>query len=231
MTKANFRRTLVGAAVAAALGVVATPVAAAPYRGVFDPTNFAGEYIINVSAACIATDGWHANTEEGICAQSLFSAYADVVSDDTSPYTYTGRLNFAPPAISSSSVLFGIYSYGGLIRSFDTDLIPHNGASPSTDDDWWIQFTSGHACYGGPCEDGPPFIITGALPPDPSQTGVYLYLNSQLAPIARADFIGPAVDIGGTIPEPGTIGLVLGGLAGGWLARRRRRKEEVPDSS
>ena len=233
MTNHSFRRTLVGTAVAAALGVLATPVAAAPYRGTFDPTDFEGEYIINVAPACLTTDGWHANA--GICAATLLSAYADVISDDTSisPATYTGRLTFAPPAITSSSVLFGIYVYGGLIRSFDTDLIQSVGEAPATpNDDWWIQFTSGHACYGGPCDNGPPFNITGALPPDPSQTGVYLYLNSQLAPIARADFIGPAVDIGGTgtVPEPGTLSLLLGALGGGWLARRRRKQND-PDSS
>ena len=54
MTSMNFRRTLVGAAVATALGVLADPATAAPYRGAFDPVDFAGEYIINVNPTCLA---------------------------------------------------------------------------------------------------------------------------------------------------------------------------------
>jgi len=63
---------------------------------------------------------------------------------------------------------------------------------------------------------------------DPNQNGVYLYADTTGSPIARADYLGPAVDL--AIPEPGTLSLLLGALGGGWLARRRR-KDKVPDSS
>ena len=156
MTNANFRRTLVGAAVAAALGVLATPAGAAPFRGTFDPTNFAGEYTINVSAACLMqTNGWYANA--GICSATLLDVQADVVSTDSAP-PFTGHLIFVPPVITSPSTLLGLYVYGGAIDSFDTTLIHHQAGSDATTADWWIQFTSGHRCYGGPCY-GP--LITG----------------------------------------------------------------------
>jgi hypothetical protein len=231
MTNANFRRTLVGAAVAAALGVLATPASAAPFRGTFDPTNFSGEYTINVSAGCLAqANGWYANA--GICSATLLDAQADVTSSDVTP-NFNGHLRFAPPVITSPSTLFGLYVYGGAIDSFDTTLIHHNVAtSDATPHDWWIQFTSGHRCYGGPCVGplgGPTDVQPEGAPGfDPRLNGVYLYGVSTGAPLDRASYLGPAVDIGGAVPEPGTLSLLLGALGGGWLARRRR-KEKVPD--
>ncbi|MET0682890.1 MAG: PEP-CTERM sorting domain-containing protein [Casimicrobiaceae bacterium] len=220
MTSMNFRRTVVGAAVATALGVLAEPATAAPYQGVFDPVDFSGQYIINVNPTCLLTSGWHANA--GICAATLLSAYADVVSSAPEGPNYTGRLTFAPPAISSSLQLFGIYVYGGQIDSFDTAPLPQQGESPSTPDNWFLKFTSGQA----PCSYPPCIGPDGALPFDPTLKGVYLSANF-LGIIASAQYIGRAVDIGG-IPEPGTLSLLLGAIGGGWLARRRR-KEKVPD--
>ena len=107
MTSMNFRRTLVCAAVATALGVLAEPATAAPYHGAFDPPDFSGEYIINVNPTCLLTSGWHANA--GICAATLLSAFSDVVSSAPEGPNYTGRLTYAPPAISSSLQLFGLY--------------------------------------------------------------------------------------------------------------------------
>src|SRR5262245_21326222 len=97
MANGNFRRTLVCAAVAAALGVLCTPAGAAPYRGTFDPTDFNGEYIIDVNPVCL-TNGWHANNP-GLCAATLTSAFANVIAspDATDPVPYTGTLTFAGP--------------------------------------------------------------------------------------------------------------------------------------
>jgi len=217
MTKANFRRTLVGAAVAAALGVMG-PADAAPYRGTFDPVDFSGEYEINVAAACLQQgNGWFPNS--GICTATLISAFADTVSTSPDP-TFNGRLIFAPPIVSSG--LFGLYVYGGQIDSFDTALIHHQAGSDPTPDDWWIQFVSGH--MPPPCQY--PVCIDAAPSFDTTTKGVYLYLNTQDAPIASAQYTSRAVDL--AIPEPGTLSLLLGALGGGWLARRRR-KEKVPD--
>jgi hypothetical protein len=227
MTKANFRRTLVGAAVAAALGVVG-PADAGPYRGTFDPIDFSGEYIIDVSPACLAQgNGWYANS--GMCAATLTSAFADVASSSPGDPDYYGRLTFAPPEISSASQLFGLYVYGGKLDSFDTVLIHQTGESPSTPDDWWLQFVSGHCPVGQDCYGGFVPLLFDAAPASTLGNGVYLFVGSEPnanSPAASAEYLGPAV----AIPEPGTLSLLLGALGGGWLARRRR-KEKVPDTN
>ncbi len=216
MTNMNFRRTLVGAAVAVALGLAGDPAVAAPYKGSFDPYDFAGDYVINVDPACLTQgNGWFANA--GICTASLTSAFAVITS--TPPETYAGTVTFAPPAISSSSELFGLYVYGGKIDSFDTDLIPYVSGIPDPATayggplDFWIQFVSGEMCEG-PC---------GEL-----GKGVYLFESSEPdpdSPTSSAEYLGPAE----AVPEPGTLGLILGALGGGWLARRRRKDKAPPD--
>jgi hypothetical protein len=123
MTNANFRRTLVGAAVAAALGVLGTPASAAPYRGSFDPTDFAGEYEINVSAACLLSDGWHANT--GICTAQLINAYADVTSDDVTP-------NFDGPADIRAARGIGPNAAWNLCLRGPDRFVRHGLDSPSS---------------------------------------------------------------------------------------------------
>jgi len=208
MSRKSFRRTLVVAAVATALGVLTTPAAAAPYRGTFDPFDFSGDYVINVNPLCLATDGWHANAP-GICAATLLSATADVTGD------YTGTVEFAS-SISSNPPLFGLYVAGGKIVSFDTDLLHDISSSPLASQEFWIKFGSGQ-CTSGPCygDELGVFLFTGVEFPDPQ-------------PVSTASYLGPAVDL--AIPEPGTLSLLLGALGGGWLARRRR-KEKVPDTN
>ena len=172
MMSMNFRRTLVCTAVATTLGLLAEPATAAPYQGIFDPDDLSGQYIINVSPTCLLTSGWHANA--GICAATLLSAYADVVSSSPNP-TYTGRLTFAPPAISSSLQLFGLYVYGGQIDSFDTAPLPQVGEAPGTPDNWFLKFTSGQMPCTYPCIniDGGPADTTVKGPSLRQQPGRY----------------------------------------------------------
>jgi len=209
MAGKNFRRTLVGGAVAIALGVTAAPAAAAPYRGTFDPFDFSGEYVINVDPLCLTqADGWYAN-EPGICAATLLSATAQVTGD------YTGTVEFAS-SISSNPPLFGLYVVGGKIDSFDTDLLHDIGATPEPSPEFWIKFGSGQCPIGGGCYGDP--------------NGVFLFTGVEFpnsVPVSTAIYLGPAVDL--AIPEPGTISLVLGALGGGWLIRRRRRTEDLPE--
>ena len=140
MTDAKFRRTLVGAAIATALGLLGDPATAAPYRGTFDPPSFFGEFTINVSPDCLAQEnGWYANEVESICDATLVSAIAEVHP----PNTYDGVLTFGP--VFSQSQLFGLYILDGNIDSFDTALIHHASGVPDpiSPQEFWIQFVSG----------------------------------------------------------------------------------------
>jgi hypothetical protein len=211
----NFQRTVLAVAVATALGVTAVVASAAPYQGGFDPIRFSGQYIINVDPTCLDTDGWHANA--GICSATLLNTFAEVTALPTDTPNFNGHLFFAPPSISVSSELFGIFVSEGRIDSFDTALLPFVSSTPTTSDEWWIQFVSGQM----PCT----ICITAF---DTSLRGVYLYANSMTAPVAMAQYSGLAIDLG-AIPEPGTLGLMLGALGAGWLARRRREGDLPPD--
>jgi hypothetical protein len=187
MSDKSFRRTLVGAAVATALGVVlTTPAAAAPYRGTFDPFDFSGEYIINVNPACLAqADGWYENVA-GICAATLLSASADVTGD------YNGTLTFAPPSISTNPPLFGLYVLGNQIDSFDTGFLHDVGSVPAASQEFWIRFASGQ-CTTSDC-------FYGAN----SENGVRLFTGVEFpntTPVSTARYLGPAVDLALAVPS------------------------------
>jgi hypothetical protein len=232
-TGTNFRRTVLAAAVAAALGLSGEPATAAPYQQSYDPIDFAGYYIINVpNPTCLLTSGWHANggTCGGMTLTSIFAT--SVVSTAPEPI-FNGTMTFAPPAISSASELFGLYAYGGAIQAIDTSEIPFVSSSPTDNiNTWWIEFSSGHCPYGEGCygriggfggldEAGP----EGAPTFNTNLIGVYMGVNGGPA-TGMAQYLGPAVAV--AVPEPGTLGLIFGALGGGWLARRRRKKDESP---
>lgn len=225
-----FRRSLLGVAVAGTLGIVGNASAAVLYQGTFDPVNFSGTYQIKVDNDCLtmSPNGWIANagtndftTGDFTCNVSLQSISASVVSTSPDP-VYTGTLDFAPPEISSSSQLYGVNVVGGALDSLDTDLIHHVGASPSTSDDWWLQFTSANIdpCFLDPYS----CIFIDALNVGPQvelPKGVYLYYGVEPTigqPAGTAEYTGIQ-----QIPEPGTLALGLGALAGGWLSRRRKK--------
>ena len=83
-------------------------------------------------------------------------------------------------------------------------------------------------CYGPTAGGGSASVQPQGALGQLQLEGVYLFVNNPGSPIATAQYLGPAQDIG--VPEPGTLSLLLGALGGGWLARRRR-KEQVADSS
>jgi hypothetical protein len=213
LTKATMHRkrvlvSLAGCLLAAMLGIADTADAAL-YSGRFDPIDFSGDFEITIPDACL-TDGWHANDAD--CAVTLNSASADVLSTAPDP-VYSGTLTFAPPEISDSTWLLGVYIVDGKLDSFDTLPIPYVSASPTTPDDWALQFSSGQMpCF---CETDfrlSSFVAFSVAPPQPPK-GVYLYANGN--PSDPATYF----DIT-RVPEPGTLPLIAGALLAGWLLRR-----------
>jgi hypothetical protein len=198
--------SLAGCLLAATLGIAGASEAAL-YSGRFDPIDFSGDFQITIPDACL-TDGWHANDAD--CAVTLNSASATVNSTDP---LYSGVLTFAPPEISDSNWLLGVYIVDGQLDSFDTRPISYVSATPTTGDDWALQFSSGQMpCF---CESDyriSSFVALTVVDPQPPK-GVYLYAND-----VRSE---PATYLDITrVPEPGTVPLIAGALLAGWLLRR-----------
>lgn len=223
MSGKRFRRSLSAIAISA-LFSVSMAGEAAIYSGRFDPVDFSGEYTITVPEACRLQGtgtGWYAN--DANCAVTLTSASARVISSAPEGPNYDGTLTFAPPAISSSSTLFGVYIVNNELDSFDTGLIPVVGGVPTTADGWWIEFLSGHMpppcdsyCYGttDSYDFAPAAFVATDGPYGPR--GVNLYNSNFDGPIANADYTEVT-----RVPEPGTLPLLGGALLGAWLLRRR----------
>ena len=208
----HFRRSLTAVAIAAVIGASGASEAAI-YAGRFDPIDFSGTFKITVNDAClIQNDGWYANS--GGCTATLTSALADVISTPTDP-DYTGTLTFAPPDISSSASLFGVYIVNHQLDSFDTGLLDLIGAAPATTDNWWLQFASGQM-PGPTCDNYCYSSILAFDSVDPLGKGVYLYANDPNTPAATAEYTSVT-----RIPEPGTLELLGGALLAGWLTLKR----------
>ena len=191
---------------AASMGFTSA-VGAAVYSGRFDPISFSGDFQITIPNACL-TDGWHAN--DANCAVTLDSASADVLSTAPDP-VYTGALTFAPPQISESFLLFGVYIVDGKLDSFDTGLLSYVGASPVTTDAWFLQFSSGQMpCF---CETFRSAFVAASFQPEQPPKGVYLFANGTRADATYTDIT--------LVPEPATLTLLGGALLGGLLMRRR----------
>jgi len=182
---------------------------AALYSGRFDPIDFSGDFQITIPNACLI-DGWHANDAD--CAVTLNIASADVVSTAPDP-VYTGTLTFAPPAISSSDWLLGVFIVDGELDSFDTRPLPFVSADPATWDDWRLQFSSGEMpCFCEGLLRTPSFVALSVEEQQPPK-GVYLSVNGGTA--AEATYM----DIT-RVPEPATLPLIGAALLAGWLVRR-----------
>jgi hypothetical protein len=211
---------LASAAVVAALGLAQGPAHGAFFAGTFDPTDFSGSFTLVLSNACLITDGWIANGSGG-CTGSLNFVGASVTSTAPEP-VYTGNLTFAPPAITSPSQLLGFSFSEGQLTGLDTTLIHHVTEDPSTDDEWWIQFSTGEMPGGNhpPCD---PYCGAEIAFFTPQQTGlpsgVFLYAGpfGERTLLATAQYTG----ITQLVPEPGTLALLTGAMLTGWIIRRR----------
>lgn len=233
MRGSPFRRTLASAAVVAALGITEGPAYGAVFAGTFDPVDFSGSFTLVLADACLLSDGWKANGAGG-CSGTLTFAQADVTSSPPEGPSFVGQLTFAPPPISDPLTILGFHIVGGLLMGFDSTLIHHTGASPSTPDDWWIQFTSGAMPGGnhGPdpvgCEPycfEPPIgdldLLFGIQQEPGLSRGVYLYAANGLTggqPVLVDTAQYTSIQL---IPEPGTLALAVGAMLTGWVIRRR----------
>jgi hypothetical protein len=221
------------------------------YPGHIDPTGtgtvpgFHADFVVNIDPACF-TGIWQATNQNpavsgsGCGNASLYSAtvdlYSALVTDPPVPGVVLGHFVLGPNA---GFPIVGVVGFFGQPKEIDTGPMgPAPGQPEGSHTDWvthnfWLQFVSGQCpAVGGGCTPLPgPSTLFSKSPGDPG----YIFLDflnfAHLSNPGIVSFGAQCTDpnncrIGGVngAPEPGTLGLILGALGGGWLARRRKAK-------
>lgn len=193
-------RMLLGATAAAAVAIFAAPASAVIYSSGFDPLSFSGTGFFQFDDHCLTDNGGNGNYTQAECNASLLSASVDMVA--TAP-DGTGHLDFGP-----STNIFNIVISGGELVGVDSGLFgpAFTGASCSGSlcdgAPWWIQWLSD--------VDDPVFLFTGNC--------IEGCFPNQSPSATAFDVTFTRLEV----PEPGTLGLILGGAGAAWWARRRK---------
>jgi hypothetical protein len=194
-------RILLGALATGAVAIFAAPASAVHYTSGFDPlgaVTFSGTGLLQFDDSCLNADGLYS---AAACNLVLLSASLDMTDTGSSDIAH---LDFAPVLPDSTDMVDLIIS-GGTLVGIDTGLI---GPVFVTDDGsslfgpWWLQWQS-----------DPVFLFTGGC----------TFVESQVC-TPNEFSSGEATNVTFTrVPEPGTLGLILGGIGAAWFARRRKR--------
>jgi hypothetical protein len=198
-------RTFLGALTFAAFMICGGPAQAVFYGSDFDPVGpvtFSGHGLFQFDDACLASNGLHSAAS---CHLMLVSATIHMHDSLNS-----ADLAFGPDVLHMIDLII----FGGNLVGVDTGLI---GPSFVTDDasslfgPWWLQWQSGFSPLLA--DTDPVNLFTGSCSEGCSPNG------SPAAVALHVTF----TRVGQAAPEPGTLGLLLGGLGAGWWVRRRRK--------
>jgi hypothetical protein len=211
------RRLLGCAVVVAALGFCGN-AAAVVYSSTFDPPNFNGTATFDVSQGCLDIGNGFASNNSGGCTVTWLSAVVNFTDAPGLTFNYASLL-------PDSNIVFSVWiddgELGGVRSGALGPVIISGSSNASFNRPWWIQFEFEPFSDLFTALDGPP--STGAF----GFGVVYLYTGScdgdvcfrNPDPIEFANvenFTRVA-----QVPEPGMLVLLLGAVAGAWLARRR----------
>ena len=202
MARKGLRGCIVTLATAVA-AILAGPASAVHYSSGYDPTVFSGTGLFQFDDACLASDGVFSGAS---CHATLLSNVTDITSPGT------GHLNFAP-VLPNSVDIVDIVIEGGTLVGVDTNLIGFVFASPCTGAacgvPWWIKWQSN---VDFPAVFPQVFLFTGSC------DGEFCSPNS--LPEGEADTV---TFTRVAVPEPGTLGLLIGAIGAGWFVRRRKQ--------
>ncbi len=214
----NIRNLL--CAVAASFAVAGSPAQAGVWSSDYDPLGMSGTDFIRIGGSdCLPgttvggffyVNGFGSNN----CVATLLSASVTLTSiPETSE---TANLVFTDQGNSIWGVLLAA---DGTLLGVDSFLVGPQFASGFFTGPWWIQLDDG---TGQP----PPSSFLSEDPPLLNVVHLFTADCSDCAPFSVPSFTA-LVDrnqfrLVQETPEPGTLGLLLGALGAGWLARRRK---------
>ena len=195
---------------------------------------FTGDAVFNIPAACFASDGVHLTfAGSGGCGNAtVYSALIDLYStspaDPPTPGTVKGQFSLTPIDTWPISEIFVI---NGGLAGVETGIMgPDGGTGFWSGRNFWLDFD---------CDLCNQFLLAASS--DSSILAVtsgsaFIYIDNPDIAGNKSNpgliTFGPACqEVNGApvncvvgAPEPGTLGLILGALGGGWLARRRKQK-------
>lgn len=218
MDYSNLRRSLAGAAFAAALALPAADAGAVVYSSTFDPPNFNGTATFDVSQACLDIGTGFATPGVGGCTVTWLSATVTFQDAPGLTFDYTG---FLPDSTAVNSIWVDDGELGGVISDAIGAVVISGNPNPAFNGPWWIQYAFSPPDADLRALDGPP--LSGAF----GLGVVYLYTGTCDGPACfrNPDPVETANVESFTrvtqVPEPGTLILFLGAVGGAWLARRR----------
>ncbi len=220
-------RSLLGSILlgAAPMSAAATS-SAAIFRGSWDPDfgppydglGYRGFADFLVPDECLDGTGWFA---DGSCGDmSLLAATVELYDATLGSNAPTiDTVVFAPPAIVPDPVL-GVFIQGNQVVGADTSIFgPQIGSLPPIySGRLWLEFVSGEM---------PPPILTLSIVDTPTvDRGAFLWAcdnfidETRVCESPQVRTTNPGVVTFQRIPEPGSLALIFGALAAGWLARR-----------
>jgi hypothetical protein len=187
-------RIFMCAAVAAALGMFGTATQATFYGGDFDP--FTGTFSLDVSDSCNSDSCTIALRPNLFISSTVFNCCW------TAPGQPVGATNET-------------FSEGDLV-AFDSDLIPLSRINTNTD-----ALLTAFANAPPPC-DAPSLGFTSQQGFDMNEQ--YGYIAQLVCPNDPTVWDDARYQLTRltTVPEPGTLALILGGVGAAWLTRRRK---------
>jgi hypothetical protein len=182
-----------------------------------DIPGFTADVVFDIPDSCFFFEGagWKATN------QNVGSGCGDatVVSGTVYLYSTTPGVTPTGPILDSFSLgpldpwpVLGVYSVNGALEGVDTDPMgPYTTTGFYSSDQFWLQFVSGF-----PSVDPAYLSVKSIDNVGPPGTVIF-------GPPCSTDANGAPINCVVTVPEPGTLALILGALGGGWLARRRKR--------
>ena len=214
----HFWQLFLRGAIASACLMLGFAAQAATFRQAFDPPNFAGFADLDVSLPQ-CSDGYYIAVLPGGC--TVFLKLVNVTIQDGpdagTVFTWAPPDYPAPIEAPSGSGISEVLIAGGVPQGVTVEPLIPLGTGPTTADYYWLQYDF-DLLFTEPFSGIQKVLLWTGTCSAVDNSDRCVEGGEALNSIAATE-VGPFVQV----PEPATLGLLLGGLGAGWLARRRRK--------